>query len=219
MHHRRLRVFLNIACYSLLGLLTSCYSSQQLVQPASSKKTSHTSPEFIDHVSLAGNARRPISVHANGSSYDALKSDKNFANALQAKYSSLLDVLPRAIKNIPIYSFINDWYGVRYRLGGNDKEGIDCSAFVQRFYEDVFGMNLVRTAFQQFNQSNLLWDNEDLKEGDLVFFRVRSKRISHVGVYLMNNFFVHASSSQGVMISSLNDKYWQKYFACGGRVL
>lgn len=219
MHHKRLRVFWNIACYSLLVVLTSCYSSQQLVQPASSRKVSHN-PEFIDNVSLTGNARRSISVQANGSSYyDVLKNDKNIANTLQVKYSSLLDVLPRAIKNIPIYSFINEWYGVRYRLGGNDKEGIDCSAFVQRFYEDVFGMNLVRTAFQQFSQSNLLWDNEDLKEGDLVFFRVRTKRISHVGIYLMNNFFVHASSSQGVMISSLNDKYWQKYFACGGRVL
>jgi len=219
MHHKRVRVLFNIFCFSLMGALASCYSSQQLVQPSLSQKVSHN-PEFINHLTLAGNSSRNISVTANaGNNYDALKANKDMATSIQMKYSSLLDVLPRAINNIPIYNFINEWYGVRYRLGGNDKQGIDCSAFVQRFYEQVFGINLVRTAFEQFNKSNLLFDNEDLKEGDLVFFRVHSKRISHVGVYLMNNFFVHASSSQGVMISSLNDKYWQRYFACGGRVL
>lgn len=218
MYRKRVRVLLNIFCCSFLGIFASCYSSQQLVQPSLSRKVSHN-PEFIDHLTLAGSNSRSIAVTNTGNCYDALKADKNIATALQMKYSSLLEVLPRAISNMPIYSFINEWYGVRYRLGGNDKQGIDCSAFVQRFYEQVFGINLVRTAFEQFNKSNLLFDNNDLKEGDLVFFRVRSKRISHVGVYLMNNFFVHASSSQGVMISSLNDKYWQRYFACGGRVL
>lgn len=218
MQQKRVRVLLNIVCYSFLGVLTGCYSSQQLVQPSLSQKVSHN-PEFLNNLSLAGNNSRGLVVSTNNNDYNVLRTDKSLADAIQIKYSSLLSVLPRAIKNIPVYNFINEWYGVRYRLGGNDKQGIDCSAFVQRFYEQVFGINLVRTAFQQFNKSNLLWDNEDLKEGDLVFFRVHSSRISHVGIYLMNNCFVHASSSQGVMISSLNDKYWQKYFACGGRVL
>jgi lipoprotein Spr len=71
----------------------------------------------------------------------------------------------------------------------------------------------------QFGMSNLIWRKEQCKEGDLVFFNIKGSRISHVGIYLMNNFFVHASSSQGIMISSLEDKYWSKYYACAGRVL
>jgi lipoprotein Spr len=59
---------------------------------------------------------------------------------------------------------------------------------------------------------------EELKEGDVVFFNIRTKRISHVGIYLMNDFFVHSSSSQGVMISKLTDAYWKKYYAGAGRV-
>ena len=55
-------------------------------------------------------------------------------------------------------------------------------------------------------------------EGDLVFFRVNSKQVSHVGIYLMNNYFVHASTSKGVMISNLNEEYWQKYFEGIGRI-
>jgi lipoprotein Spr len=59
----------------------------------------------------------------------------------------------------------------------------------------------------------------ELKEGDLVFFKIGSKSISHVGVYIGDNKFAHASSSKGVMISNLNDSYWQRYFYKGGRIL
>ena len=91
-----------------------------------------------------------------------------------------------------LYRFIEEWYGVHYRMGGTTKKGVDCSAFVQTLYKYVFGMNLLRTACLQFDSSTKIIKNmEDLKEGDLVFFRVNTSRISHVGVYLRNNFFVH----------------------------
>jgi lipoprotein Spr len=63
-----------------------------------------------------------------------------------------------------------------------------------------------------------VWNADSLKEGDLVFFKTRGRSISHVGIYLMNNFFVHASSSQGVIISSLNDEYWSRKYAGAGKV-
>ena len=216
MINKRLRVLGYVAGFLSVAFLSSCYSSQQLVQPSLTNKVSRN-PEFLNNITLSGNTRG-IAI-AKSDCKDDASIDVSLSNTLQIKFGSLMNVLPRAIKNLPVYSFIDEWYGVRYRLGGTDKRGIDCSAFVQRFYEQVFGMNLVRTAFEQFNMSNLLWNNTDLKEGDLVFFRIRSSRISHVGIYLMNNFFVHASSSHGVMISSLNDNYWQRYYACGGRVL
>ena len=121
------------------------------------------------------------------------------------------------LTNFSLYHFIEDWYGVKYRFGGNDKEGIDCSAFAQRLYEQVFCLDLYRSAREQFKDCELITASDSLSEGDLVFFK-RGKRISHVGVYLHNNYFVHASTSQGVVISNLNDTYWSRYYVGAGRV-
>lgn len=148
---------------------------------------------------------------------------------LCTKYANILGITAAAslIHNLPLYNFIEEWYGVPYQYGGNDKSGIDCSAFVQRMYENVFCMNMVRTAFEQFRECDLVESTENLREGDLVFFYTVSRsrkskkvkrRISHVGVYLANDYFVHASSSSGVMISSLKDSYWSRKFAGAGQI-
>ncbi len=133
-------------------------------------------------------------------------------NSILGKYCSVLGVMPAAMGNFALYNFIDQWMGVHYHYGGRDQKGVDCSAFVQQLYAAVFNVNMVRTAFEQFNFCKLVFESEKLKEGDLVFFRIRHRKISHVGIYLANNFFVHASVSGGVMISSLNDPYWKKYF-------
>ncbi|XZF14810.1 C40 family peptidase [Chitinophagaceae bacterium MMS25-I14] len=195
-------------------LLAGC-SATQKASDGTARKSKN--PKFLDDITLAGNNTNRISIRDNRSSNDAQYDPAN-ANTLQVKYASLMKVVPQAIRNFSLYSFIDDWYGVPYRFGGIDKGGIDCSAFVQRLYENVFRTSLVRTAFEQFNLCRMVWDTTDLKEGDLVFFKIHSRRISHVGIYLMNNFFVHASVSQGVMISSLNDSYWQRFFAGAGQI-
>ncbi len=141
------------------------------------------------------------------------------AISCQVKYSGILCSLPQALNNVALYQFIDDWYGVDYQMGGNDKNGIDCSAFVQQLYLDVFGFSMVRTAYEQYNNCTMTRDINKLKEGDLVFFKIHSKHITHVGVYLMNNYFVHASVSQGVVISNLSDPYWTRYFAGAGQIL
>lgn len=135
------------------------------------------------------------------------------------KYATVLEVLPNQISNVMLYRFIDEWYGVKYRMGGTSKKGIDCSAFVQTLYQYVFGFNLLRTACMQFQEAKYISNIGDLKEGDLVFFRINTSRISHVGVYLKNNFFVHSASSKGVSIANLTSDYWTKYFAGGGRIL
>jgi lipoprotein Spr len=137
---------------------------------------------------------------------------------LQHKYAEMLGVVPQAITNMALYSFIDDWYGTRYHLGGTGRNGIDCSAFVQRLYDQVFCTSLLRTAIEQFSTSAFTRKATNLKEGDLVFFHIHSRHITHVGIYLANNFFVHASRSQGVTISNLNDGYWRKYYAGAGKV-
>jgi lipoprotein Spr len=122
------------------------------------------------------------------------------------------------ISNVMLYRFIDEWYGVKYRMGGTTKKGVDCSAFVQHLYQYVFGYNILRTACLQFKESKKI-AKDDLKEGDLVFFKVGTSRISHVGVYLRNNFFVHSASSKGVSIANLSNAYWSRYFAGGGRIV
>lgn len=140
-------------------------------------------------------------------------------NWVKEKYADVLNILPGQITNVMLYRFIDDWYGVKYRMGGTSKKGVDCSAFVQNLYQFVFGLDLLRTARMQFSESQYIKKIEDLKEGDLVFFKINSTNISHVGVYLRNNFFVHSASSKGVSIASLGSDYWHKYFVGGGRII
>lgn len=203
-----------------VSLLTSCYSSQQFIQPSLSHKVS-TDPAYLNNLTLNG-PERSLSLTSSASRIGGpcnASIDPAKGNTLRAKYAALLNVLPEAIANLSLYRFIDEWYGVRYRLGGNSKDGIDCSAFMQKLYEQVFGVNLLRTALEQFNTASVIWNKGQCKEGDLVFFNTRGSRISHVGLYLINNFFVHASSSHGIMISSLDENYWNKRFHCAGRVM
>lgn len=125
----------------------------------------------------------------------------------------------RTAASTSLYSFIDEWYGTPYRLGGTTKRGIDCSAFVRELYGKVYQTSLLRTAYEQFISSIRLFSTSQLKEGDLVFFKIHGSRISHVGVYLSNGDFVHSSCSKGVTISNLSDTYWSRYYAGGGRML
>lgn len=134
------------------------------------------------------------------------------------KYAEMVETEPEEIKNLPLYRFIDHWYGVRYKYGGMTRKGIDCSAFSQRLYGNVYCVNLKRTSKQQFKKCERLEDVSEAEEGDLVFFKINRVRISHVGVYLANGYFVHATRSKGIMISSLNNKYWQRRYAGCGRV-
>lgn len=110
-----------------------------------------------------------------------------------------------------------DWKGVRYRLGGASKKGVDCSAFVQITFREQFGLNLPRTTLGLRNQGKSIAKSQ-LTTGDLVLFNI-GKGTRHVGIYLGNDQFVHASSSRGVMISNLKDSYWTKRYNESRRVL
>jgi lipoprotein Spr len=105
--------------------------------------------------------------------------------------------------------------GTRYRLGGTTKDGIDCSALMQTLFSSLYGVTLPRTAREQYKFSQRI-SRTELKEGDLVFFNTIGG-VSHVGMYLQNNKFVHASTN-GVTISDLYDEYWSRKFIGVGRV-
>ncbi len=209
------KTLLNTLFIGLLAFLgTSCNSAHELMEPTpyavlAAKATPNAIAEVTQKINKAVSAKKT-------------PADDNFITTLNKflniKYANMLGVLPQFITNDVLYSFIDEWYGTRYRYGGNSKTGIDCSAFVQRLYSRVFNVELLRTAAAQFSLCKSIWGKEELKEGDLVFFNIRSKNISHVGIYLANNYFVHSSVSSGVMISKLTDAYWQKYFSHAGRI-
>jgi hypothetical protein len=139
------------------------------------------------------------------------------AEALQFKYSLLLDIEVEMIKNINLFRLIDDWYGVRYLFGGTSKTGIDCSALMQVLFTSLYGIALPRTAKMQHDFSKRI-SRTELKEGDLLFFNTRGG-VSHVGMYLTNNKFLHASTTNGVTISDMFDPYYSKRLIGVGRVL
>lgn len=139
----------------------------------------------------------------------------NQAASLQFRYSILLNTEVEYLGNLTLYRLIDEWWGAPYKIGGITKKGVDCSAFVQNLMTVVYEEPLPRTAHEQKALCKEV-SKEELREGDLVFFNTRGG-VSHVGVYLHNNKFVHASTSGGVTISDLAESYWQKRFIAAGR--
>ena len=131
--------------------------------------------------------------------------------------SQIMGVAMSATSNIKLFNFVYDWIGTPYRFGGGTKKGIDCSGFTKQLYSQVFNLDIKRSSRDIFSMVSPIRKDE-LKEGDLVFFKIRSRSISHIGIYLGNDRFAHASS-KGVAVSSLDDAYYSRYFYKGGRVL
>jgi lipoprotein Spr len=127
--------------------------------------------------------------------------------------ASLLQVDEKKVKSNPLYNFIATWYGVPYSYGSCSRKGVDCSCFVNLVYQEVFHLSLPRSSGEMFEKCKKI-SKKNLTEGDLVFFNTSGKKSSHVGIYLKNDKFVHASSKKGVMISSLSEEYFHKSF-CG----
>jgi len=107
--------------------------------------------------------------------------------------------------------------GAPYRYGGHDPSGFDCSGLVYFAYQQR-GMKIPRSTSKQMKYARLVGEN-NLSVGDLLFFRISAKKVSHVGIYIGDRQFVHApSSGKRVRISSLNNHYWSKRFITAGRI-
>jgi cell wall-associated NlpC family hydrolase len=137
------------------------------------------------------------------------------ASSLQLKYAILLNTEVENVPNTDLLKKIDEWYGTKYCMGGTTSKCIDCSAFMQILFASVYGISLPRTAREQYKVSSKI-SRTELKEGDMVFFNTRGG-VSHVGFYLQNNKFVHASTG-GVTISDLFDPYYLRRFVGVGRV-
>jgi lipoprotein Spr len=207
-----------------LGVVSSIQAQKK--QDASTKKE----VKFLDDITVQAssdqnNASDPKAAFSKTTLFKdekkvvtpAVASESNVENAsgLQLKYALLLDVEVEQVVNLNLFKVIDEWIGTRYRLGGSDKTGIDCSALMQILFTSLYGITLPRTAREQYDFSRKI-SRTELKEGDLVFFNTIGG-VSHVGMYLQNNKFVHASTG-GVTISDLYDEYWSRKFIGVGRV-
>lgn len=134
------------------------------------------------------------------------------------QYADLMDVSPKAIKNKKLYEFIEEWKGTKYQFGGLSKRGIDCSGLVYLVFRDAYDKQIPRNTSQQLEMIKRKYEGQ-LKEGDLVFFDYDGKKFSHVGIYLQNGYYFHASTSKGVMVAKLRDPFTYKYFSRGGSIL
>ncbi|MCA6363919.1 MAG: C40 family peptidase [Bacteroidetes bacterium] len=148
---------------------------------------------------------------------DGASSESAADKALKQKYAEKLQVPAASVTNLVLYRFVDDWYGVPYQYGGKTKAGVDCSGFSAALYQAVYKKTISGSAATLWSKCESVGE-KNLQEGDLVFFKIGGDKVSHVGVYLQNRRFVHASTKKGVIISSLDEAYYTKYFFKGGRL-
>lgn len=206
-----------MSCASFRNLASQ---SSATAKPAPQKKQLN----FLDELSVVPGNNRTILAEPSIKSSDRKTTiiatptyDVSNFNVIQLKYGLLLDVPFEDLNNVNLLKNIEYWWGTKYCLGGTTENCIDCSAFTMTIEREVFSKEIPRTAAEQFNQSKKI-NRDELKAGDLVFFTTARHRVSHVGVYIANNKFVHASVTNGVMISDLDENYWKQRFVGCGRI-
>jgi murein DD-endopeptidase / murein LD-carboxypeptidase len=142
-------------------------------------------------------------VGCSTASYKESADAANFTSRLEAKSN-------RAEVKTKLMAQYQEWRGVPYDHGGLSKRGVDCSGFVYLTYRNKFGINLPRSTELQ-SRLGIQISPREMKTGDLVFFSSLFTD-THVGIYLGKGHFLHASTSQGVMISNMNNEYWRDKF-------
>jgi cell wall-associated NlpC family hydrolase len=147
----------------------------------------------------------PEAVAQEKKSIDRLSPVRRFAHAIVARSSALASSLTRSAMR---------FLGTPYSFGGTSTRGFDCSGFVQHVFA-MMGVHLPRTADAQYDAARKIAGT--MRPGDLVFFQTYTAGVSHVGIYLGNDKFVHAAS-EGVMVSSLHESYWAARYLGAKRV-
>lgn len=144
-------------------------------------------------------------------------SSKNIANDPIYNPSGNEQLLSK--DEIKLIKEAKSWIGTKYKYGGHSREGTDCSGFVLQVYKAVYDLKLPRSSKEQYTFCKKISKNK-MRVGDLVFFATGKSKdvVSHVGIYIGNNEFIHASSSKGVVISNLDQNYYVRTFVSAGKV-
>lgn len=187
----------------------------------------HKSDQEAVDISKYKDNQYKASVHQNDSLQNIKKyntsSNKNTTNVKNTNNSKKFtfnqkntQTSKKVQMNENLFDFYSDWAGTKYRLGGTSKKGIDCSGFVQKALKEKFDLQVPRSARDQAQVGQNI-KKDDLQMGDLVFFK--TGRSNHVGIYIENGKFMHASTSIGVTISKLDNQYFAKNYWKAQRVL
>ncbi|MDT7830630.1 C40 family peptidase [Pricia sp. S334] len=166
---------------------------------------------------------RPQKETSSGPVTDASARIQYLSPEEKKKFATLLRISEDSLTNEKLYAAITKWLETPYRWGGTSPDGVDCSSLTQQIYEEVYDKEIPRTSLQQFYfDTRAQFKNQDyLKEGDLVFFRLRfqDEIVSHVGIYLQNGKFLGSNSPRGVEITDLDTPYWQDKYVASARLL
>lgn len=229
-----------------LGSLTSCAVLKKGGGSTASAGTSiaqayqNQPKRFIDDISvtppqtrvtfiaqsdgIASSGRGPV-ANTNNAEFSAITRSTGSGRTLSLeglselhyKYAVLLEEEVESLPNLALLRAADEWYGTPYRYGGNGRTGIDCSAFTMAVYLAAYGVQLPRVSRDQYKLCRKISTTE-LNAGDLLFFRTTGRGVSHVGIYLGNNKFIHASTSNGVTVSDMYEPYFLKRFVGAGRL-
>ena len=123
--------------------------------------------------------------------------------------------------NIPLMREVCQWLGTPYRLGGTTRQGIDCSGFVGAVYQNVYHKKLHRTVADIYKLDCKRVGKRGVKQGDLLFFNFQKRhrrQLTHMGIFLKRGYFVHASTSKGVMVNHLSQSYYKKGWRKAGKI-
>jgi len=192
-------------------ILNSCSSSSYYERYGNSISNTSSSEKENRETTSSSNARiedeinTPPSTISSREKKSIIDKLNNVTNANNKKERFLEEIV----------SYLN----TPYRYGGESRSGIDCSAFTQKVYGNSLDIKIPRTAREQFRTWKIFKDKDELKFGDLIYFNTSRRYFpGHVGIYLDDNLFAHASSSKGVIVSSLNEKYFSSKFVGANRV-
>jgi len=147
-----------------------------------------------------------------------LMNEKMLEQREMKELSSRLGISITEPTHLELYREAADWLGTRYRRGGMSRSAVDCSGFTNIIYKNVYDIQLDRVSTTIANNVTESVTKEDLEPGDMVFFSTFNKKyINHVGVYIGDGKFIHASIKKGVIVSSLTEGYYSKAWRKGGR--
>ncbi|MBR1626949.1 MAG: C40 family peptidase [Bacteroidales bacterium] len=202
-----------IAFVIIALLAASCMPVNEALKNNSRKNITYNGNKGTSSTSSSSNSRRkPVSKENTSGSSSSSADSPNQTNSKDAVYSDSKAYLKK--HNGKLTEYCMDWVGTPHVLGGNSKKGVDCSGFVYNVYKDVYDIILPRRSADMEKEVKLLNDRNKMKEGDLIFFG--KNNVNHVGIFLKDDKFIHTSTSKGVIVSSLEEKYWtQNFRSCG----
>jgi cell wall-associated NlpC family hydrolase len=144
--------------------------------------------------------------------------NKPYLDNFYKEYSKKLGVELNGNEDKLLIVEIASWLNVPYKYGGKSKEGTDCSGFTTAVYKNLYNIDLYRSSEDQLKNVDIV-EKSSIKEGDLLFFKISGDKISHVGLYIAKNKFIHASTKRGIVINDLTEEYYSKTFYKAGRVI